>query len=202
VKDAEDSTNFLAESFIEKGVTQVNSLRISADIALSFNTNGEAIVRSAGIPTDELVARVLRRLDERRDDSEEYRFVAAWYDKFSRSRPVRRAAISLPPGRDFYFANRLCRCGGKQILVRSRSKFVSKNCIECRDNDYARLEDLPVVYCPDCRVELTGCKEPGVGYLCRCNRCGKSGPLAELLPPWHELFPYSGLAAHGDGRFA
>ncbi len=101
-----------------------------------------------------------------------------------------------------YYAKGASMCHrADQLLVRSRKEFVSKNCLACGAPDYVRLEELPEIPCPRCKVALTIKTIRGTGYVCRCDQCHRSWTLASMLPVWSDHFKYQGLAAYGDGRF-
>jgi len=41
-------------------------------------------------------------------------------------------------------------------------------------------------------------KLDGTNYFYECPGCKRSYMIWDLVPPWNEVFPRSGLAAHGD----
>jgi len=95
---------------------------------------------------------------------------------------------------------RSCRVAVKKtLLVRSRKGgLVSQDCLSCGNSAYIRLENLPEMNCESCGSPLVARYGELSNYYYCCDGCGRSWKLADNLPPWSDLFAYSGLAAYGD----
>jgi len=183
----------------------MNSIRIAEDIALVFDANGHPVVKAGRVPAEDIETTLARWLENEPAQSERYYWVKSWQEAWTQSRPrppKPQPTISLPAGRDFYFVKGTSRCHReRQLLVRSRTTFVSKNCMACGDGDYVRRVEIPEIPCPHCQAPLGVTTVHQTGYVCFCDQCERSGPLAFLLPWWSEFFQYRGLAAYGDGSF-
>ena len=93
-------------------------------------------------------------------------------------------------------------CGAPMQLVQSRrGGFVSRNCVTCGEPDEVTLSQLPRISCEICKSELQVKKGARSNYQCVCKNCQRAWLLGDLVPHWSELFPYWGLAAHGDGIY-
>jgi len=77
---------------------------------------------------------------------------------------------------------------------------VGRVCLKCNKSDHVRLDELPEHDCEYCKAQLK--IDPGVeghrNYCYVCPECNRRWKLADVLPYWDELFPYSGLAANQD----
>jgi hypothetical protein len=93
-------------------------------------------------------------------------------------------------------------CNAPAMLVRSRQGgLVSRDCLKCGRSSYVRQDQLPELTCELCDGPLVAAKLDGRNYHYACVACKRGWKLADYLPHWSEVFPYSGLAAHGDGQF-
>src|SRR5579863_840208 len=132
----------------------MNSFRIAEDIALVFDASGHPVVKAGRVPTQEVETTVARWLEDEPADTERYRWVNSWREAWAQSKPrppQPEPTINLPSGRDFYFAKGLSRCHReRQLLVRSRTTFVSKNCMACGEGAYVRVVEVPEIPCPHC----------------------------------------------------
>lgn len=89
-------------------------------------------------------------------------------------------------------------CGKPTILVRSREGgFVTQNCSRCGVPKSIRLDELPQLICTRCKGQLLPFKRQN--YMYECAPCGVEWELAQLVPPWHELFDECGYYLDSDG---
>jgi hypothetical protein len=87
-------------------------------------------------------------------------------------------------------------CGAEALLVKSRDGgFISKNCTSCQKSGYARIADIePLECCGGVWPVVTINKN----YYWKCGICQSSVMVADYVPKWSDLFPYSPLIAPGD----
>lgn len=101
--------------------------------------------------------------------------------------------------RFLYSRNPSACCRKRALIVQSRAGgFVSKNCLKCGKPDYVSVGELPDCDCDICGRRLRVEKVDGQNYFYVCARCDRNWKVGDNVPPWDELFEYSGLAAGGE----
>lgn len=97
-------------------------------------------------------------------------------------------------------------CRSDSLLVRSRDGgYVSRNCLKCGRPAHVAKKHIPYLNCNGC---LKDRGENSVEFILKadnywgkCEVCLREWELAEIIPPWHELFESNGLVAPGDLGF-
>lgn len=90
-------------------------------------------------------------------------------------------------------------CGYEAQIVQSRDGgFVSRDCLKCGRSHYVNERQFPRLACDSCKNPMDIKKLDGVNYYYACATCERYHKIADIVPPWSEVFPYSGLAAHGE----
>lgn len=92
-------------------------------------------------------------------------------------------------------------CKVPTILVRSREGgFVTQNCSKCQKPYPIRLQELPTLYCGECKGKLEAYQEQN--YFYRCINCGFSWELSSIIPYWNEEFDkWIGYGLPSDPNF-
>jgi len=85
------------------------------------------------------------------------------------------------------------------LIVQSREGgFVTRNCAKCGKPHKLSRKDMPKRYCGQCGLPLTRYQNPRHNFAYRCDQCGISFELADIVPWWYELFDYHGFAIDRD----
>jgi hypothetical protein len=105
-----------------------------------------------------------------------------------KDQPVRRLAVT--PSR--------C-CNAEALLVKSREGgYVSKNCTHCNKSGYAQPSDIEPF---ECCGKIWPVVIINKNYHWQCGVCQTTAMVADYVPKWSDLFPYSPLIAPGDPRW-
>ena len=90
-------------------------------------------------------------------------------------------------------------CNHEAQIVRSREGgLISRGCLKCDKSDYVNEGQLPNLPCVSCQVPMEIAKLDRTNYFYSCLSCKQRYKIADIVPPWNDVFPYSGLAAYGD----
>jgi len=92
-------------------------------------------------------------------------------------------------------------CKVPTILVQSREGgFVTQNCSNCGKSRSIRLEELPILYCGECKEQLEAFQNKN--YFYRCVNCGFSWELPSIIPHWSKEFDqWIGYGLPSDPNF-
>lgn len=88
-------------------------------------------------------------------------------------------------------------CGSRSIVVLSRTGgFVTQNCLNCGKPMAIRQEEFPRRRCDRCQGEMS-VLVLNKNYAYKCQRCGKTLMVPDLVPKWEDRFDYHGYAILG-----
>lgn len=90
-------------------------------------------------------------------------------------------------------------CDANALVVQSRpGGFISQNCLKCGKPDYINEHNLPDLECDLCGHALKIERIDGQNYFYVCGQCNRTWKVGDTVPPWGELFTYSGLVVDSD----
>jgi hypothetical protein len=91
-----------------------------------------------------------------------------------------------------------CCASDARIVASRRGGMISRDCLKCGQSGYVNEFQIPKLPCVTCHLPMQIKKLDGTNFFYICSQCEQYYKIADIVPPWHDEFSYSGLAAYGD----